>query len=72
MDRIKWEEIKDNCPWRMFGHENPIKRIRCAAITTETGLCCSESMCAPWYFITKVELPRGVKIIDRTGDLIYG
>jgi hypothetical protein len=52
MDRIKWKDIKDSCPWRMV----PLieNRVRCAAIE-HTHLCCSESMCAPWYFITKVE-----------------
>jgi len=55
MDRIKWEDLKEHCPWLMVGRLDTNARLRCAAMTTETGLCCSESMCAPWYFITKVE-----------------
>ena len=55
MDKIKWETVKEHCPWLMFGKDNPDERLRCAAHTTETHLCCSESMCAPWYFICKVE-----------------
>ena len=55
MERVTWDDVKENCPWRMEGRANPNERIRCAAITTETGLCCSESMCAPWYFIEQVE-----------------
>jgi hypothetical protein len=53
MEKIKWEDIKDRCPWRMVGIDNPEERIRCAAIV-HTHICCGESMCSPWYFACKL------------------
>jgi hypothetical protein len=56
MELIKWEDIRSHCPWLMVGKVNPDERLRCAAITPETGLCCSESMCAPWHFVNSTGL----------------
>jgi hypothetical protein len=56
MDRVKWKDVKEHCPWRMIplSREKYDDRFRCAAIE-HTHVCCSESMCAPWYFIEQVE-----------------
>ena len=48
--KIKWEDAKNKCPWRMWPLRPESDVCQCAALRG-TGMGCCESACAPWYFL---------------------